>query len=187
MNLEFINHPSDAIVCNGDVAGGATVTNVVLEGAPAAPALARREPQGRSARRTTTPEETAETMEVAAKWPKEPLPGETGEPGQWAPGLVAEIFEGKGYTRPVAVRIDPTISFRYGEMASHAWRTAQKALASQDAGLLQQAIAQAEAACRYCRGEQAKAPHYAAAPGKLTRVYARSWTRALTRMKKAPR
>lgn len=39
--------------------------------------------------------------------PAEPLPGETGKPGQWAPGLLAEYFIGKDFKNRVAVRVDP--------------------------------------------------------------------------------
>jgi hypothetical protein len=42
-----------------------------------------------------------------------PLPGETGRPGQWAPGLLAEIHEGE-FGRLVASRIDPGIDFDFG-------------------------------------------------------------------------
>ena len=79
------------------------------------------------------------------------------------------------------------ISFHYGEMAIDAWRTAQKALADSNPALLQQAVARAEAAARFCLDEQAKAPHYAAFPGKLTKVYATRWKRELARMQKSPR
>jgi cell division protein FtsN len=45
--------------------------------------------------------------------PAGPLPGETGKPGQWAPGLICEIFRGDLRTR-AAVRIDPNIDSRHG-------------------------------------------------------------------------
>jgi hypothetical protein len=46
------------------------------------------------------------------KGPSGPLPGETGKPGQWAPGLICEIFRGD-LTKRTAVRIDPKIDNRY--------------------------------------------------------------------------
>ncbi len=73
------------------------------------------------------------------------------------------------------------ISFHYGEMGIEAWRKAQKALADEDADLLEDAINLAEAAGQYCLDEQEKEPHYAAFPGKLTKVYANSWKRTLAR------
>ena len=71
------------------------------------------------------------------------------------------------------------ISFHYGELGSEAWRTAQQAIADHDAEALQRAIDLANAAAQYTLDEQEQAPHYAAAPGKLTRVYAKSWQRTL--------
>jgi hypothetical protein len=53
------------------------------------------------------PAMTEPKVSVAA-WPKEPLPGETGKPGEWAPGLVCEIFKGLGFKDRVGVRIDPS-------------------------------------------------------------------------------
>jgi len=75
------------------------------------------------------------------------------------------------------------IGFHYGELGSEAWRKAQQARAAKDARLLAEAIELAEAAARYCLDEQRKEPHYAASPGKLTSVYARSWKRQLESMK----
>jgi hypothetical protein len=47
--------------------------------------------------------------------PKKPLPGETGKPGQWSPGLIAEIFQGTVDTgKRIGVRIDPAIDFAFG-------------------------------------------------------------------------
>jgi hypothetical protein len=74
------------------------------------------------------------------------------------------------------------VGFRYGEMGSEAWRKAQQALADGDAALLREAIDLAEAAAKYCLDEQAKEPHYAALPGKLTSVYAEAWRRALEKI-----
>ena len=48
-------------------------------------------------------------------WPKEPLPGETGRPGEWASGLIAEIFSGRNFKERVGVRIDPAINCNFGE------------------------------------------------------------------------
>ncbi|MFQ5810366.1 MAG: DUF4838 domain-containing protein, partial [Armatimonadota bacterium] len=76
------------------------------------------------------------------------------------------------------------VGFRYGEMGSEAWRKAQTALAQKDAAGLREAIELAEAAARYCLDEQQKQPHYAAAPGKLTSVYAKAWRRALAAMER---
>jgi hypothetical protein len=73
------------------------------------------------------------------------------------------------------------IGFHYGELGIEAWRRAQKALAETDAALLEEAINLAEAAGQYCLDEQEKKPHYAAFPGKLTKVYANSWKRTLAR------
>jgi len=39
-------------------------------------------------------------------WPKEPLPGETGEPGEWAPGLLLRIFDRSKPGTCLAARID---------------------------------------------------------------------------------
>ncbi len=75
------------------------------------------------------------------------------------------------------------ISFRYGELGSEAWRTAGQAIADHDAGALQRAIDQANAAAQYVEDEKERAPHYAGAPGKLTRVYVASWQRTLDKWK----
>lgn len=59
-------------------------------------------------------EEPPPEVQIAGKkgdWPKEPLPGETGMPGDWAPGLIAEIFRGENFDECVAVRIDRNIGF----------------------------------------------------------------------------
>jgi hypothetical protein len=52
--------------------------------------------------------------EELPKGPRKPLPGETGMPGQWAPGLVCEIFRGTEARRRIGVRIDPAINFAFG-------------------------------------------------------------------------
>ena len=44
-----------------------------------------------------------------------PLPGETGSPGQYAPGLVTEIFADQKMTRRVGARIDPRPDAEYGD------------------------------------------------------------------------
>jgi hypothetical protein len=46
--------------------------------------------------------------------PKEPLPGETGMPGQWAPGLIAEIFESPKFKKRLGARIDGQIDYFMG-------------------------------------------------------------------------
>ena len=74
------------------------------------------------------------------------------------------------------------VNFRYGEIGSEAWRKAQQARADRDATLLREAIALADAAAEYCADEVRKGPHYAASPGKLTSVHARSWKRTLEAM-----
>ncbi len=51
---------------------------------------------------------------VAEEGPKEPLPGETGMPGQWAPGLIAEIFEGPKFKKRLGARIDRQIDYHIG-------------------------------------------------------------------------
>lgn len=76
------------------------------------------------------------------------------------------------------------VGFHYGELGSQAWRTAQKALAERDAEGLAKAIGLAAEAARYCDREQAKDPHYAAAPGKLTKVHLRRWRAALEKLRK---
>jgi len=47
--------------------------------------------------------------------PKEPLPGETGEPGQWAPGLICELFSDHGFRNRIGVRIDPAVDMHFGD------------------------------------------------------------------------
>ena len=47
--------------------------------------------------------------------PKEPLPGETGNPGEIAPGLICEIFKGVTYFNRVGVRIDRRVDFHFEE------------------------------------------------------------------------
>jgi hypothetical protein len=46
--------------------------------------------------------------------PRDPLPGETGLPGQWAPGLVTEIFEGPKFKKRLGARIDRQIDYFIG-------------------------------------------------------------------------
>jgi len=48
------------------------------------------------------------------EWPKEPLPGESGLPGQWAPGLICEVFQGDGFRTRYAARIDRCVDFLFG-------------------------------------------------------------------------
>ncbi|MHC5058393.1 MAG: PA14 domain-containing protein [Planctomycetota bacterium] len=48
--------------------------------------------------------------------PKEPLPGSTGRAGEWAPGLVCEIFKGRGYRERVGVRVDPSLIWDFGNV-----------------------------------------------------------------------
>lgn len=74
------------------------------------------------------------------------------------------------------------IGFHYGEIGVAAWRTAQRGLAEQDADLLRRAIDLANEAAQYLAEENREEPHYAAAVGKLTRVYAANWERTLQRM-----
>ncbi|MHC4252831.1 MAG: LamG-like jellyroll fold domain-containing protein, partial [Planctomycetota bacterium] len=45
--------------------------------------------------------------------PKEPLPGETGKPGEVAPGAICEIFRGVTYLDRVGVRVDPMIDYHF--------------------------------------------------------------------------
>ena len=77
------------------------------------------------------------------------------------------------------------VSFHYGELGSEAWRTAQQAIADHDAEALQRAIDLGNAAGEYTVAEAAQAPHYAGAPGKLTRVYVTSWQRTLDKWQQA--
>jgi len=82
------------------------------------------------------------------------------------------------------------IGFHYGEIGADAWRTAQTALAKQDAAALakqdaaalRRAIDLAHEAEQYLEDERREEQHYAASAGKLTRVYAPAWERALERM-----
>jgi hypothetical protein len=57
----------------------------------------------------------AKTGEGLPGGPKEPLPGETGNPGEVAPGLICEIFKGSAYSDRVGVRIDPRVDFHFEE------------------------------------------------------------------------
>jgi hypothetical protein len=72
---------------------------------PAQPKPPPRKPAG--------PKPMEEPTAELPKGPSGPLPGETGKPGQWAPGLICEIFRGD-LTKRTAVRIDPKVDNRYG-------------------------------------------------------------------------
>ncbi len=74
------------------------------------------------------------------------------------------------------------VGFHYGELGAPAWFMARRALADRDPEALQQAIDRANQAAQYVTDEQQREPHYAAAPGRLTRTYVVSWERALARM-----
>ncbi len=75
------------------------------------------------------------------------------------------------------------ISFRYGEIGSEAWRTAQRGIAESDPAALERAIALVDEAVDYINAQNKIEPHYAAAPGKLVRVHRVQWERALQRMR----
>ncbi len=74
------------------------------------------------------------------------------------------------------------IGFHYGELGAEAWWKARRAQQEGDPELLQEAIDLANQAAQYVLDEQEREPHYAASPGKLTRVYVKAWERALQRM-----
>lgn len=74
------------------------------------------------------------------------------------------------------------VGFHYGELGAEAWRTAQAAIAAQDAAGLRRAIDLAQQAAQYVNDEQERAPHYAALPGKLLSVHVVRWQNALAKL-----
>ncbi|MHC4199608.1 MAG: PA14 domain-containing protein, partial [Planctomycetota bacterium] len=91
-------------------------------GAHAKPAADRpKETPVKSGKKTAPAEKAEKKAAVAVKLPggpAEPLPGETGLPGQWAPGLIAEVFDGHDFRKRVGVRIDRQIDFNFGPAAA---------------------------------------------------------------------
>jgi hypothetical protein len=55
-----------------------------------------------------------EEKKAATMLPKSAVPGETGAPGQWSPGLLMELFADEKLTDRRAMRIDPDILFELG-------------------------------------------------------------------------
>ncbi len=75
------------------------------------------------------------------------------------------------------------IGFHYGEIGIIAWHAGQQGLANEDADLLRKAIDLANEAAGYLDDTRKEQIHHVGAAGKLTRVYAARWERALQRIK----